>query len=429
MIWELMKIACQQAPNPNDGIRRTRMLVFRNTFPQLKSTCLVSIMNSLRGIAHWVPSEPAVRIRIGDIESEWLMIPLDSPENIQRLLSLELTYAWASEARELDPQLVKDALSRCGRFPAVVDGGATRYGLIAESNSFRIDSPWYSQLEEELPSNWEYFVQPSALSPDADWLQYLQPTYYDDLIETNTPEWVEQYIENKYGESLDGQAVYKNSFDAETHVAKSEIKCYPGSPLLIGMDFARWPAAVVCQVDARGRLLVLAELEHENIGVEKFSREYLLPLLSSDRFSRCPSFIVGDPSGVQRSQIGEQSVFDSLKALGFRAYPAVTNRIEPRIRAVEKYLIQNRGNGQSGMLIDPSCKELIAGFLWKYRYKKLKSGGLDVVPDKIRPWADLHDALQYACLGTAASTMARAMASIRSSNAVAQPRIPTGAWT
>ena len=428
MIAELLKLACEQEPDPEDGIRRTRMLVVRNTMPQLKTTCLVSIMQFLRPIAEWRPSDSTVRIRFGDVESDWLMLPLDSEQNIQRLLSLELTYCWVSEAREVDPDMVKNALSRCGRFPAMNHGGATRYGLIAESNSFRTDSPWFALLEDNLPDNWEYFVQPSALDSKADWLQYLPRDYYTDLIESNSPEWVEQYIENKYGESLDGQAVYKHSFTREFHVADNSLLPIPTMPIIVGMDFARWPAAVFCQVDPRGRLLVLAELEHENLGVEAFTSEYILPMLASDRFRSCPHYIVGDPSGVARSQIGEESVFDALKRLGLPAYPAMTNNIQPRLRAVEKYLQQQRDGGPA-FLIDPSCHVLIQGFQSKYRYKKRSDGQIDdTKPDKIRPWADVHDALQYACLGTAKSIRTRAanrsMARDYSKNQVA-----VGAWT
>lgn len=427
MITELLRIACEQTPDPDDGVRRTRMLVIRNTMPQLKQTCLASIMQFLRPIAEWRPSESTVRIRFGDVESDWILLPLDTEQNIQRLLSLEVTFAWVSEAREIDPSLVMNALSRCGRYPSMTHGGADRYGVIAESNSFRVDSPWYELLEEKRPANWDYFVQPSALSPQADWLQYLQPSYYKDLVESNTSEWVRQYVENEYGESLDGQPVYKYSFTRDFHVAKSSLMPIPTVPIIVGMDFARHPAAVFCQLIAQGRLLVLAELEHENMGVELFTNQFVLPLLASERFRSCPHYGVGDPSGMARSQIGEEHVFAALKRIGLPCYPAATNNIEPRIRSVEKYLLQQRG-GQPAMLIDPSCKVLIQGFASKYAYKKRSDGSVDnSKPDKVRPWADVHDALQYACLGTTKTIQMRA--DPRAQRRFQTPQMPVGAWT
>jgi len=428
MFMELLRIACEQAPDPEDGIRRSKMLVCRNTLPQLKSTCLVSIMQMLRPIAHWRPSDTTIQIRFGDVESDWLLMPLDTEDNIRKLLSLELTFAWVSEAREVEPEIVKNILSRCGRFPAKNKGGATRYGLIAESNSFSIDSPWYALLEEELPDNWELFKQPSAIDGEADWLQYLPDMYYTDLIESNSEQWVDQYVRNNYGPSLAGEAVFLNTFSTDFHVAAGPLLPVPTRQVIVGMDFARHPAAVFCQVDPRGRLLILDELEKENIGVEGFTREYVLPLLRSEKYRSCPSVCIGDPSGVSRSQIGEESVFDALKRLGLHAFPAMTNNIDPRIRAVEKYLIQQR-DGKAALLVDPRCKILIQAFQSRYRYKRRTDNSIDnTKPEKIRPWADVMDALEYACLGTAKSIQARVIARQTVRNYPSN-NIPVGAWT
>lgn len=403
------------------------MLIVRNTLPQLKSTCLVSIMNFLRPIAHWKPSDSTVQIRFGDVESDWILMPLDSEVNINKLLSLELTFAWVSEAREIDPEIVRNALSRTGRFPAVFNGGATRYGLIAESNSFSIDSPWYDLLEENLPKNWEYFIQPGAMDPAADWKQYLPVEYYPDLIESNTDDWVHQYVNNEYGPSLSGQAVYKSSFKTDFHVASGELNPIPLMPLVVGFDFARFPAAVILQVDPRGRLMVLDEVFHENMGVEMFTNEFVLPLLASERFRRCPHYAVGDPSGLSKSQIGEENVFDALTRIGLASYPAATNLIPPRLRAVEKWLIQQRDGGPA-MMIDPRCRTLIQGFQSRYRFKVKTNGQVDDKPDKQRPWADVHDALQYGCLGTMKSVQTRAIRRMQP-NVAPQRAISPGAWT
>lgn len=428
MIAELLRIACSQAPDPADGIRRTRMLIVRNTMPQLKQTCLASILAFLRPIASWHPSDGVVKFRFGDVESDWYLLPLDRPQNIQRLLSLELTYAWISEAREVPVEIVQQVLTRCSRYPSGVHGGPTRWGMIMESNSFRIDSPWYEFLEEKLPKNWEYFVQPGARSPEADWLHLLEKDYYPELIETNTDEWVHQYVDNQYGDALDGQAVFKNSFKREFHVAKAPLMPSWHNPLIIGLDFARHPAAVLSQVDGYGRFSVFKEVDSGgNMGIERFVNELLYPALMHERFRGMQYFAVGDPSGADRGQIGEESVFQALKRLGIPAYPASSNRIEPRIRAVEKFLLQQRDGGPA-FLIDPSCKLLIEGFQSRYRYKVRPNGQLDdTTPDKIRPWADIQDAVQYACLGTSQRIQTKALAAFKGVGY--SPPVPVGAWT
>lgn len=426
MVMELLAKAAAQKPGP-DGFRRTRMVIVRNTLSQLKTTCLETVMNILRPIATFKVSESTVQIRMNDIVSDWILMPLDTPDNINRLLSLELTYGWISEHREVDPEIAMAVYSRCGRYPSPMNGGPTNYGLIMETNSFSEDSPWNEKLEIDLPDNWSYHVQPSGLSEYAENIENLPETYYADMILANSEEWCEQYIENKITPSLSGQAVFKNTFNLGFHVSDERLTVTHGYPLIIGMDFARHPAAVIGQIDHRGRLKLLQEADQENMGVEKFVLEHLIPILNSERFRGHACFIVGDPSGVARGEIGEESVFHALKRLGFSAYMASTNNITPRIRAVEKYLIQQRDGGPAMLIDREGCPTVIDSFQSKYRYKIKKDGQVDVSkPDKTRPWSDVMDAVQYLCLGTSAAVLSKAM---QPTTQEVKPPPPTGGWT
>lgn len=429
MVMELFRRAAEQEPDA-DGIRRTRFAIIRNTLQQIRETCLETIYKCLRPIVKYKVSDQKVIISVGDIHTEWLLLPLDTPENIQKLLSLELTGAWISEAREIEPEIAMNVYSRCGRFPSALAGGVnpTWYGLIMETNSFSEDSPWFDQVEVNLPANWDYFVQPGAFDPRADWRHYLPPTYYEDLIAANTDDWVKQYIHNRISESLSGQAVYRNTFVSDYHVSKEPLSVIPGRTLVIGMDFARYPAAIISQLDQLGRMRCLQELFQENAGIEKFITETVTPELMDPRYSQCPVVIVGDPSGGSRGEVGEEHVYDALKRLGYVAMPAVTNNIPPRIRAVETWLMR-QVQGNAAFIIDGTrCPELVAGFKTHYRYKKRKTGDLEDKPDKTkRPWADLHDALQYACLGSGTRMQGRIMN--RMTRQAVRDSMPTGAWT
>lgn len=236
---------------------------------------------------------------------------------------------------------------------------------------------------------------------------------------------MDQHIHGKWVDSADGKAVYQESFNHDFHIAKEPLRPVRSGTLLVGMDFARHPAAVIGQVDPRGRLLVLAEVEHENMGLETFVHQCLRPVLAQERFLGLPVAVVGDPSGNQRSQIGEESVFQALRRLGFVAVSASTNAIEPRIRAVEKWLLQHDG-GRPRLVVDPACRVLIDGFMERYIYKAKKDGSLEEVPAKVRPWADVHDALQYLCLGTAQNVLPRIMTQF---SPMKRDPVPTGAWT
>src|SRR5210317_404310 len=158
-IMELVRRAGEQKPQ-DDGMRRTRAVVVRNTLQQLKTTFLVSWMQILRQVSHWKVSESTIEFRMGDIELDVLLLPLDSEENINRLLSLELTFGICSEFRELDLGVVQAVLSRCGRYPSPLAGGPTWYGVWGETNSFTEDSSWYDFLEVERPGNVYYLIQP-----------------------------------------------------------------------------------------------------------------------------------------------------------------------------------------------------------------------------------------------------------------------------
>lgn len=426
MVMELFRKACEQEPDQS-GIRRTRMVIVRNTLSQLKNTCLKTIMGVLRPIATYKVADSVVVIEVNDVVSEWLLIPLDTPHNVDRLLSLELTWGWISEHREIDPQIAADVYSRCGRYPSKINGGATAYGLIMETNSFSEDSPWNAQLEVDLPANWSYHVQPSALGDDAENKENLPEHYYSDMLKSNSPEWCQQYIENKITPSLSGQAVFKSTFSSAYHVSDTPIEVVYGYPLIIGMDFARHPAAVIGQFNGRGVLRLLKEVEQENIGVEKFTTDYLVPILKSNRFDGQQCYIVGDPAGVAKGEIGEESVYMMLRRLGFNAVPAVTNYITPRLRAVEKLLIQQRF-GEAALLIDgTNCPITVLSFKSKYKFTKKRDGNLESKPDKSRPWSDVMDAVQYLCLGSNKAVESMALRYVNRQPAT--ETVPTGGWT
>lgn len=431
MVMELLRRASQQAPDPKDGIRRSRGVIVRNTMPQLKSTSLKTVNELLRPIIHYDVSNHTVWIKQGDIETEWILMPLDTPDNVQRLLSLDLTFAWMSELRELPAKILQDVLSRCGRYPSMMHGGPTWHGVIGETNSFDEDSEWNKILEEKeldgkpLPESWGYFVQPGAREAGAENKSNLVAGYYEDLVENNSPAWVEQYIDNLVAPSLAGEAVFRASFKQSYHMAAMRIGPVPSTMLVVGMDFGRHPSAIITQMDARGRILVLDEAYGDNMGVEQFVNTVLRPILTRPEYIRLPVGIVGDPSGVARSQIGEESVFAALKRLGLSSQPAMTNAIEPRIRAVEKWLLQQRA-GDPALLISPTCEMLRKTLQSKYRYGRKKDGELQPQPEKTHPWSDIADAFQYAVLGYSGSVLSKLVRRPRDAN---QPRRGSGGWT
>jgi hypothetical protein len=197
------------------------------------------------------------------------------------------------------------------------------------------------------------------------------------------------------------------------------------APIIIGMDFGLTPACTLSQVDPRGRLLTFAEVSSSNMGIYRFLTEKLIPLLAA-RFAGHKVIVVGDPAGRQRSQTDEKTVYDIIQAAGLKAMPAPTNDIVRRIGAVEEYLGRVI-DGQPGHLIDPSCKELIAGFSGGYRYRMRRNGEIEDKPEK-NSYSHLMDAHQYACLYAREGGGASSWNGVKERQKRAVKIAPMGAW-
>lgn len=415
-IMELVRRATMEHPNTH-GLRQTRFVVVRNTAQQLRQTVLEDIRKWLQPAFGYKVTDSTLQFdfSLGDgtrVKSDWLMIPLDKPEDQQRLLSLNITGAWISEFREVPLAIVQAVYGRCGRFvPLGVKMNAWS-GLIAESNPPDEDSDWYNAMEIEVPPDWAVFKQPGGLDPLAENRQYLKPDYYEKLSRNNTPDWVDIHVNGKYGKSLSGEAVFRTSFRPGFHVTYNSLKPNPAMPLMLAQDFGRTPAALITQVDNRGRLLVLKELTGIDMGIEQFSTTLSRPCLLNE-YTGQSSFVIADPAGKQKSQSNEDSPFDVMRRLGFNTYAAPTNDLDPRIRAVEQMLMRQVDGGPALLIDGGNCPLLVKAMKSMYKYKRKKAGDLEEQPAKDHPWSDLADCLQYACLGATGSYTARVMADSR----------------
>jgi hypothetical protein len=397
---------CAEIPKCKDGYRRSRWAVIRNTNAQLKTTTFASWKQwfppGAAGV--WKESEKTFYLNLGDIRAEILFLPLDTPDDAQRLLSLELTGAFFNEAREIAPELITAAFSRLGRYPSKAMVTETYwYGLILDTNPPSRDSWLYETFEEQKPEGWEIFKQPGGMDDAAENRENLPETYYEDMMNGATEDWINVHVHGQYGRSLVGRPVFENTFKRSFHVADSPLAVINSTtyPVIIGMDFGRTPAAVLCQRDYRSRVNILDALYVENIGLENFLKLHLKPLLNV-KFPHNRFLVVGDPAGWAKSQLSEESAADVLKAAGFQAVRAPTNDIEPRIRSVENLLSQHV-EGKPMLLfaqetVSPGMKHLIAAMDGGYMYKRKTNGSYDSSPDKNR-FSHCADALQYMCLG------------------------------
>ena len=429
-IMELLRRATQQAAH--DGVRYTRFAIIRNTLQQLRTTVLPDVQTYLLPLVSYFVTDSTIRVRanLADgtrLVSDWVMIPLDSPEDQQRLLSMQLTGAWINEIREVPFPIVSAVLGRLGRYPSKLQGGPTWFGMIGDTNPWDTDSPYHEALVLNPTTNWELFLQPSGISPQAENVANLPPGYYENLASGRDEDWISVHVESLWGVSNAGQAVFRRSFHAPTHATDMKVVTNPFRPLMVALDLGRTPTALITQVDNYGRLLVFEEVATDDMGLHMMLGEVLRPKLMGEPYAGRRVFVIFDPSGTAKSQYTEDTAASVLKENGFLAYPAPTNDPNRRINAVEKLLGQTL-HGEPGLQINRNlCPQLVRAMGNTYRYRRRKSGQLDDLPEKLHPWSDLADALQYAALGTSMNLTGRVMR--REGPRTPREVIPVAAWT
>lgn len=425
---EIFRRALEQKKAP-DGKRKSRWAIIRNTNPQLKTTTIKTWLD-------WFPEETFGKftwsvpythnVKLGDVELEVIFLALDRPEDVKKLLSLELTGIWINEAREIPKSIIDACTMRVGRYPSMRDGGSAWTGVIADTNAPEEDH-WWPIMAGEVPipdhiprdqakmlvkpDNWRFFTQPAGMlevkddegeiedykpNPKAENRKYMREDYYPNLIRGKTKSWIDVYVMNKLGHVQDGKPVYQ-MFAPEVHIAKEEIPIAADMPVYVGIDFGLTPAAAFGQ-KVRGRWLIQSEIVAVDMGIVRFA-EVVRNELSS-RFSACSEvFIYGDPAGDFRAQTDESTPFQILRGAGLRAFPAPSNSVDLRLESVSSQLTK-MVEGKPAFMIDRRCPQLIKGFEGGYQYKRMEVSGERYAdkPDK-NMFSHIHDALQYLMLG------------------------------
>jgi hypothetical protein len=408
---EIVSRAREQSPNSH-GVRSSRWAVIRNTYPELKTTTIKTwqewIPPTVCTFTYAAPITARFHADLPDgtrMELEIFFLALDQPQDVKKLLSLELTGVWVNEAREIPKSVIDAAMSRVGRYPSKRQGGFTWSGMIADTNPPDDDHWWYEMAEVVRPDCWRFFRQPPALlktdgkyapNPAAENIQNhtLGYDYYTRQLAGKAPEWIKVYLLGDYGTVQDGKPVYPEFVDA-THISAEKLVPYKGLPLLLGWDFGMTPACVIGQLSPKGQLRVLTELVAQDMGIRRFVTDVVKPYLANT-YPGMKAVGIGDPAGAQRAQSDERTCFMELEAMGLPAIAAATNTFTARREAVSGFL-RRTTDGSPGFLMDPQCKVLRKGFNGGYKYERIQVSGearYKEQPAK-NSYSHPHDALQY----------------------------------
>ena len=428
----LMTMAQEQERSPFDGIRYTKAAVIRNTYQQLLSTTLETWTDLFpetifSPVRRSIPITHHITIP-GELDFQVLFLSCDSVKDIRKLLSLELTFVYFNEGREIEQSIYTAAGDRIGRYPSIKNHGvwATHPSIIMDTNSPDEDSFLY-EMEMDPPENCKFFIQTAAiwqvdeippnveynhddlipnagtqylLNENAENIENLIPGYYKDNLLGKSRDWSRCYYGNKHGYVADGKPVIPAYDDAV--MTRSDLEEMLDRELWAGIDVGGGtlsPACILGQRSVRGVWLILAEVVCNDMGLEQFSREInfvLAEVFNNRKIDRA----FADPAGKNRDPIYEQTIISHLCRKGIPTIAAPTNQIKSRIESINAPM--NRFiDSQPGFLIHPRCKTLRAALAGKWMYKKIHVVGPErfaQIPDK-NGWDHAPDALGYLLAG------------------------------
>jgi hypothetical protein len=416
-VFEMIDRSLIQRRSP-DGRRKTRWGVIRQTYRELRDTTIRTVFQWLppQHFGRYYESKHSYQIQAFDgCDIEMLFLALERPEDVKKLLSLELTGGWINEGREVPWAIFEALQGRIGRYPAMVDNGPSWFGMWSDTNPPDSDSRWYDFFEQEgwlkdfrrlqrdghLPSTMSpddyvgYFKQPSGLSPGAENLANLPggPRYYANLIAGKSDEWVKIYVHGQYGFLLEGKLVYPEYID---RVHCQEVDPIEGPTILRLWDFGLTPCCVFAQNLPDGRFLVFDEMTSDNMSIDQFSDNVLNHCARNFR-GEVQFEDWGDPAGKQRAQTDSRTCFEIMHAKGIMVDGAPQ---DPQLRqeSVRWALRQLHPDG-SLFVVHPRCKVVRKGFLGGYHRRRLSTVGAERYSDQPEKnvYSHPHDCVQYGC--------------------------------
>lgn len=425
-------------------VRRSKFLIGRQTFPQLKNTTIPTWMTWFPDtyIVESPPMHGHLKAPSMHNDGSWVWIDLvfyafESPTIESDLPSLEISGAWINEASQVKWDLIHLANTRVGRYQPIKGVELNSFGVIMDTNTPNESNWWYRLEQVERPERMLWFVQPPALVRERDrngrWTYHDNDEataarfglpgpaenianlkggfeYYRKQLVGASDDRIKRLLLNQYGTSSDGMPIYPE-FNPDVHVVAGEMPFFRGIPVICGTDFGRTPAMTFSQLGPDGIFRVHHELTSENMSIEQFVDEMVRPsLVKWWGWPDCPPIVnFADPAGLAKGQNFNTTCIDIMNMKGIRTMPSPdpTNDFGVRRDAVGA-LLRQMYRGVPAFQVHESCKALVKGFNGWYCYKRMRSGADDSeryadAPDKTNPFSHPHDALQYNVLGATRS--------------------------
>lgn len=415
----------KQAPGA-DGIRRTRGAVIRNTYPELRSTTIKTWLS-------WYPEEKFGKIKWGspitqlikfnDVEIEVLFMPVDSVDDIGKLMSLELTWVYINELQFIHKRVFEICKQRVNRYPSKKDGAALSWtGIWADTNPPDADHWIYKTFEHNIPDDYKIFKYKSPIikhnSPPEDETKYSKsrdgtiyttdmsvdyiavqndPNYWLKLVSGSTDEEIKVNLMGQYGVVVDGKPVH-STYNDKIHYADYPIEASRNIEIGLGFDFGLTPACAIVQLSPLGELLVIGELWTEDMDLRDFASNVVVPYLDVNYpWWRTNYVSVNDPAGVIASQTDGRNCEQILKECGIKSSSAASNNAPTARRDALKYFLSRLTGGTGALRISSKCPMIRKGLMGHFQYQRIRVSGEDRYHEKPLKniYSHICEALEY----------------------------------
>jgi hypothetical protein len=377
-------------------------LVVRETYPSLNDSCLKDFLEvfAQAGDINLAPP-PTFTWRLEGMNGRKVMFrAAQNVEDLQKFGSVHAGYVWIEEmcpgimtsgqTYQGIPQEVFAAL-----FARIRQKGVPRRMIITSLPPPTRQHWTYKLFYEKKPMVESEDVDASTLV-DAISLHVITPEenkanlpkgYYDSLrLLLKSEDQIARFLNGQVGSGYGGAAIYPTWDDS--HI-RPNLKPEPGD-MLRGWDGGLTPTCVWMQLTNSGRLLVLAELQGEDMGIDEFAPVVIAK--GNELFGPRRYRDFADPSMLYRSQNNAKSCQDYLIPFGIHLLPSPQDPTV-RIGAVRSWL-SRKGKDGPMFQIHPRCEMLIEGFRGAYRQKVV--AGIPTGKAEKNEYSHYHDALQYA---------------------------------
>lgn len=416
-IAEILYRAYRQKPGA-DGVKRTRWLLVRNTYPDLKATTIDAWRSVFKpeifgDVKKDIPMTHTIRIahEDGDIHIEAIFMSLDRDEDVKKLGSLRVTGVFINELREIHKKVFTTCLERVGRYPerndAIGEYGPTWWGVFADSNPPDTEHWLYKILEEEQPKGYKLFRYPPGLikvegdwqtNPEAENLDHLPHDYYVNMAYGKPIDEIKVQILGEYGFLRDGKPVHP-SYNDNFHYSGVVLEPNPELEICLGWDFGLTPACAITQLSNHGKFEVIDELWSEDLSLREFAEHVVVPHLDRNYpFWRKNYISVHDPADSKGNEGHTNQQI--LSELGIDSYPAASNNNMTARRDGLDYFLVRMAGGQPAFSVSSKCKRIRKGLQSEFKYAKIKATGDDRYFDKPvkNMYSHICEALEYAAM-------------------------------